>query len=183
MISGNTKAGQIENLLAPHVKNLGYDLIDVEFQPGAPGGSILRLFIDSPKGTGVTHSDCVAVDHGLDTVFESAEFETVLSSTFVLEVSSPGLDRPLKKPADFEKYRGSKAMIKTFRPLTEEEMGNSNYFTHHQKQKNFGGVLKGFSQDSVEMETDKETFKIPLAAIAKANLDIASGIDVDKTKD
>jgi ribosome maturation factor RimP len=171
---------RIEAMLAPQVKNLGYELIDLEYQTNSPTGPVLRLFIDGPKG--ISFEDCVAVDHGLDAVFESPAFDEVLSSTFTLEVSSPGLDRPLKKPSDFLKHAGQRAVVKTYRPLTEEEMGNSKYFEHHQKQKNFIGILKGYAGDSVEMETDKETFKIPFALITKANLDIASQISVDGSK-
>ncbi len=173
-------ASRIEALLSPQVRSLGYELLDLEYQPSSShGGAVLRLFIESQAGKAISFDDCVAVDHGLDALFEGAEFESVLPDTFTLEVSSPGLDRPLKKPSDFLKHVGQRAQIKTYRPLTEVEMGNGKYFEHHQKQKNFFGILKGYAGDSVELEADRETIKIPFALITKANLDIVSHLDVD----
>jgi ribosome maturation factor RimP len=138
----------------------------------------MRLFIDSlESGNGISFADCVTVDHGLDPIFESPSFEELLADAFTLEVSSPGLDRPLRKPSDFQKYAGKRVQIKTYRSLTLEEMGNGKYFEHHQKQKNFFGVLHGYAGDSVELETDNERFKIPFALITKANLDVASQLD------
>jgi len=168
--------GRLEALIAPKVSALGYELLDLEYQPTGPQGSVLRVFIENPKGSPISFDDCVAVDHGLDPLFESAEFESVLSTAFTLEVSSPGIDRPLKKPADFDRYSGKKAYIHTFRPLSLEEMGNETYFAHHQKQKNFFGILRGTAGSSVELETDNQRFKIPFDLIAKAKLDVASQI-------
>ncbi len=67
--------------------------------------------------------------------------------------------------------------------VTLEEMGNAKYFEHHQKQKNFFGILHGFAGGSVELETDNERFKIPLALVVKANLDITSQLSVDDAKE
>lgn len=185
MTSGpNSLASRLENLVAPQVRSLGYELLDLEYAPKSPqGGAVVRLFIDHPEGKPISFEDCVAVDHGLDAFFESPEFESVLPETFTLEVSSPGLDRPLKKPSDYLKYEGQRAELKTYRPLTAEEMGNAKYFEHHQKQKNFFGILRGYAGDSVELETDNERFKIPFALITKANLDVASQISVDDAKE
>ena len=83
-------------------------------------------------------------------------------------------------PSDFQKYAGKKVQVKTYRPLTLEEMGNGQYFEHHQKQKNFFGILHGYVGDSVELETDNQRFKIPFALITKANLDIASQLDEEQ---
>jgi ribosome maturation factor RimP len=179
----NSQLSPIEALVAPKVRSLGYDLLDLEYQARSPqGGPVLRLFIENPEGKPISFEDCAAVDHGLDALFESPEFDAVVPDTFTLEVSSPGLDRPLKKPSDFLKYEGRKAQIKTYRPLTEAELGNSKYFEHHQKQKNFFGILKGYAGDSVELEADNERIKIPFALITKANLDVASQLSVDDAK-
>lgn len=185
MTNGPTSfASRLESLIAPEVKNLGYDLLDLEFQARTPhGGAVIRLFIENPSGTPISFEDCVKVDHGLDPFFESPAFNETCSETFTLEVSSPGIDRPLKRPSDFSKHEGQKVQIKTFRPLTMEEMANSKYFEHHQKQKNFFGILRGFAGESVEMETDNERFKIPFALITKAHLDISSQLAVDDKTD
>ncbi len=180
----NALASRLAEMIAPEVKRLGYDLLDLEYSPRSNlGGAVIRLFIENPAGQGVSFEDCVKVDHGLDPLFESSAFEELHAETFTLEVSSPGLDRPLKKPSDFQKFAGERAQIKTFRPLTVEEMGNGKYFEHHQKQKNFFGILHGYAGDSVEMETDNERFKIPYALITKANLDIASQLSADDAND
>lgn len=180
----NSLASRLETMVAPKVKSLGYELLDLEYSPKSPqGGPVLRIFIEHLEGKPISFEDCVTVDHGLDALFESPEFETVLADTFTLEVSSPGLDRPLKKPSDYMKYQGQRASLKTFRPLTLEEMGNAKYFEHHQKQKNFFGILCGYAGDSVELETDNERFKIPFALITKANLDVASQLSVDDAKE
>lgn len=189
MSSGpNSLASRLEIMVAPEVKNLGYELLDLEYAPKSPqGGAVVRIFIEHPEGPegrpAISFDDCVTVDHGLDKLFESPEFEAMLPENFTLEVSSPGLDRPLKKPADYTKYEGQRAELKTYRPLTLEEMGNAKYFEHHQKQKNFFGILRGYAGDSVELETDNERFKIPFALITKANLDVSSQISVDDAKE
>ncbi len=176
----NSLANRLEDKIAPEVKRLGYELLDLEYLPRTnQGGAVIRLFIESPEGKGISFEDCVTVDHGLDPLFESPDFEELLADTFTLEVSSPGLDRPLKKPTDFQKFAGKRVQIRTFRPLTEAEMGNARYFEHHQKQKNFFGTLHGYAGDSVELETDNERYKIPYALITKANLDIASQLSVE----
>lgn len=180
----NSLVSRLEAILAPTVQELGYELLDVEYQTNSVnGGPVLRLFIENPSGALITFEDCMKVDHGVDPLIESPEFETVLASAFTLEVSSPGLDRPLKKPADFQRYEGKRAEIKTFRPLTSDEMGNEKYFEHHQKQKNFIGILRGFSNECVEFEADNLRFKIPFALVAKANLDISSNLSVDNSKE
>jgi ribosome maturation factor RimP len=172
---------KLELLLAPHVRALGYDLLDLDYAPrSAHGGAMLRLFIENPSGAPILFEDCAKVDRGLDSVIEGEEFGAFLSDSFTLEVSSPGLDRPLKLPSDFQKFAGQAAQVKTFRPLTKEEMGNEKYFEHHQKQKNFVGVIRGFNGDAVEMETDKLTYRVPFALITKANLDVSSKLIVDE---
>ncbi len=176
----NSLANRLEEMVSSEVKRLGYELLDLEYAPKSPqSGPVIRLFIEKCEGSGITFEDCVTVDHGLDSLFESPDFEAILPETFTLEVSSPGLDRPLKKPSDFIKFAGKRVQIKTYRPLSLEEMGNDKYFEHHQKQKNFFGILHGYSGDSVEMETDNERFKIPFALITKANLDVASQLSVN----
>lgn len=180
----NSLVSRLEALIAPRVSELGYELLDLEYQvKSAHGGPVLRIFIENPSGKAISYEDCAGVDHGLDTLFESPEFNEVLSASFTLEVSSPGIDRPLKKAADFEKHCGKRAQIHTYRSLSLEEMGNEKYFAHHQKQKNFLGILRGVAGDSVELETDRQRFKIPFALISKANLDISSQLTAKGAND
>lgn len=175
---------KIGDFLEPHVRALGYELLDVEYQPrSSHGDAVIRLFIESLDGHAISFDDCIKVDHGLDVFFESEEFSAILSQSFTLEVSSPGIDRPLKRLDDFQKFAGQRAQIKTFRPLSLEEMGNGKYFEHHQKQKNFFGILRGISGESVQLETDNETYHIPYALITKANLDVAASLSVSDAKE
>lgn len=180
----NSLESKIEALLTPTITALGYDLIDVEYESkSSAGGAVLRLFIDNQNGTPVSFDDCVRVDQGVDPVIASPEFDAVVPQGFALEVSSPGLDRPLRNAADFTRYAGERVLIKTYRPLSLEEIGNAEYFEHHQKQKNFFGILRGLSGDAVQMETDKQAFRIPFALIAKANLDVSSRLAVEDKRD
>ncbi len=175
----NSIASRLEALVSPEVKGLGFDLLDLEYSPSSPqGGPLLRLFIENPDGKPISFEDCVAVDHGLDTFFASSEFDSLLPEGFTLEVSSPGVDRPLKRPSDFLRFEGKRAQIKTYRPLTAEEIGNGKYFEHHQKQKNFLGILRGYTGESVELESDSERIKIPYALITKAYLDVSSQLSL-----
>jgi ribosome maturation factor RimP len=180
----STLEQKLEALIAPQVRVLGYELVDLEYQARSPsGGPLLRLFIDFPEGSEAKHiglEDCIAVDKGLDPLFESTEFDTLNVSGFTLEVSSPGLDRPLKKISDYQKHKGKNVVVRTFRPPTEEEYGNPDYFKHHQKQKNFLGRLLDVRGDKIVMEIDNASFEIPLALISKAHVDGSSEVVVDE---
>jgi ribosome maturation factor RimP len=186
-IKGASLAVRLEALIAPQVRALGYDLLELEYLSKSPiGGALVRLFIDhpgtdplDPNAPKIGLEDCVKVDKGLDDFFESATFSAEFPTAFTLEVSSPGLDRPLKQLPDFEKFKTQRAQINTYRPVTAEEMGNPQYFKHHQKQKNFLGVLLGIEGDRIVLEADKERITIPYPLIAKAHLDIASTVAVD----
>jgi len=133
-------------LLENTLPGLGYELVDFELTPG--GG--FRLFIDKPKG--VTVEDCVKVSNHLTRLFmvENVDYDR-------LEVSSPGLDRPLKKEADYVRFVGQLAKIKTRMPIEE--------------QKKFVGRLTGFEEGSVKLEVDGRTVVIPFANIDKARLE------------
>ena len=104
------KATTITELLAPPVEALGLELLGIEYLP-MPGGSLLRLYIDRPgaeagaemDGEGVTVDDCEAVSRE---VSAQLDVEDPISGNYTLEVSSPGLDRPLFTPAHFERFTG-----------------------------------------------------------------------------
>ncbi|MCO5143508.1 MAG: ribosome maturation factor RimP [Oligoflexia bacterium] len=176
--SSNQRIRSIEQLVSSYIQKLGYELVDLEFSPKSSHGSAtLRLFIDSLSGTPISFDDCATVDHQLDEVFTSPEFEQLVPEGFTLEVSSPGIDRPLKKPEDFVRFVGSPVLIKTVRALSLEEMGNAIYFEHHQKQKNFFGTLRSFKEEAIELETDGQRFFIPFSLVTKAQLDVSSKLE------
>ena len=103
------KAQDIVALLAPTVGSLGLELLGVEYLP-APGGALLRLYIDVPEGTErqVGIEDCEAVSRE---VSAQLDVEDPISGHYTLEVSSPGIDRPLFTPAQFARYAGEQAKV------------------------------------------------------------------------
>jgi ribosome maturation factor RimP len=131
----------------------GLELVHAEVA-GPENKPIVRIFIDKPAG--VTHQDCSDVSLHLGTILDVEDF---IHSSYTLEVSSPGLDRGLYKRADFERFAGSLAKVKT-----KQAIGN---------QRNFRGRLLGVDGDSVLFE-DKTNGRlaIPIDSIAKANLEI-----------
>jgi ribosome maturation factor RimP len=120
---------------------------------GPEGHPIVRLFIDKPGG--VTHDDCAKVSLQVSTVLDVEDF---IHSAYVLEVSSPGLERGLYKRADYERFTGSQAKLKARSPING--------------QRNFRGRILGVEDDHVIVD-DKASgrVEIPLAGIVKANLE------------
>ena len=126
---------QLLDLIETTVVGLGYELVEFETSPRA---RLLRIFIDRPESaqtekSGISVEDCAAVSHQLSRVFmvENVDYDR-------LEVSSPGLDRPLVKPADYRRFAGREVQLKLRVPL-----GN---------QRNFSGVLEGLQEEGgVEM--------------------------------
>jgi ribosome maturation factor RimP len=151
----------LEAFIVQLLEPLGYDLVDIEAQAGK--NKKLRLFIeklstaesqDAPVESDVSIEDCVKVTHALDEPLEnSKEIEAVFKGPYELEVSSPGIERALRRFRDFERYAGELARIFTFRPLSSEEMGNEEFQSQHPKQKSFLGVLKGTQGGDTEKKT------------------------------
>jgi ribosome maturation factor RimP len=130
----------------------GLELVHSEVA-GPEGKPIVRIFIDKPDG--VTHKDCSEVSLYLGTILDVEDF---IHSAYTLEVSSPGLERGLYKRADFERFTGNLAKLRT-----NSLIGG---------QRNFRGRMLGVEGDTVLFE-DRTSGRvsIPLAAIAKANLE------------
>ena len=126
---------------------MGYELVDVQ---ASNGGRLLRLFIDKPGG--VTLDDCAAISRHLSRVLavEGIDYER-------LEVSSPGLDRPLRKEADFARFSGHKAEI---RMRTPDASGR----------RKFVGVLRGAAAGSVSMELEGHMVALAIDDVDKARL-------------
>ena len=132
-------------LVETTVNGLGYELVDFE----RSGRGMLRVFIDKPGGISV--DDCQAVSNQLTRLFpvENIDYER-------LEVSSPGLDRPLKKEADFVRFAGEKAQLKLRMPLAGR--------------KNFVGVIGGLSDGILQLDVDGSQVAIELSNVDKARL-------------
>jgi len=128
------------------------ELVDVEYRR-EPGGWVLRLFID--KQGGVTLDDCTRVSQEMA---RSLDVEDFIFNAYRLEVSSPGLDRPLKDERDFIRFCERRIRVKTIDPIG--------------KQKSFKGKLRTCVEGRIEMETDGGMVEIPLSNIARANLEV-----------
>ena len=125
-----------EALLLPMVEQHGFELVDVEFVKEA-GSWFLRAYLDKPGG--ITIDDCELVSRWLS---DRLDEENFIDETYVLEVSSPGLGRPLKKDKDFVRSLGESVEVRLFRPID--------------RQKEFTGVLKAWDKDTVTLEFEEE---------------------------
>jgi ribosome maturation factor RimP len=143
---------EIREVVEPVLQSQGFELVDLEYQRESRGW-VLRIFMD--REGGVTLDDCSGVSHEVGAVLEVKD---VIPNAYVLEVSSPGLTRPLKKPEDFNRFRNQLVKIKLFQPLDGR--------------RNFKGTLLGLEVETVRVEADGQVFEIPLQSIAKANLEI-----------
>ena len=139
-------ATDLSQLLESTLSGMGYELVDFE---RSGKGTLLRVFIDKPEGINV--DDCAAVSNHLSRVFavEDVEYDR-------LEISSPGLDRPLKKEQDFVRFAGQKARIKVRVPV--------------EGQRNFVGVLRETHAGKVEVEVDGKVVTFDLTNLDKARL-------------
>ena len=141
----------------PILESMGLELVDIEF--GRVGsGAVLRLFID--KEGGVMLDDCADLSRELSLILD---VEDVIACNYTLEVSSPGLDRPLKKQADYDRFAGRLIKIRTYQPFLDDS-GN--------KRKTFLGKLEGLVDGIVKMTLNEgQSASIPIERIAKANLE------------
>jgi ribosome maturation factor RimP len=138
---------RFEKVVEPALTGMGYELVDVQ---ASNGGRLLRLFIDKPGG--VTLEDCAAISRHLTRVLavEGIDYER-------LEVSSPGLDRPLRKERDFARFAGQKAEV---RMRTPDASGR----------RKFVGVLRGAEAGQVSLEMDGRVLALALDDVDKARL-------------
>jgi len=144
-----TVAG-LHKLFEPGVQALGFELVDVEY--AADGGrNVLRVYIDRPDG--ITVDDCAKVSRQVSAVLD---VEDPIPEGYTLEVSSPGLDRPLVKRADFERFAGQDVKVR----MREAVSGR----------RNFKGMLVGVEGDAIVVNVDQERFSLPIARIERARL-------------
>lgn len=141
---------QIETLVEPLVKEKGLELVNVEYiKEGAHW--YLRLYID--KDGGVDMDDCTNISHA---VSEMLDLKNPIPQAYMLEVSSPGLERPLKKEEDFKRFQGSLVMVHT----------NSQF----QGFKKFSGNLIGLINDEIVLEYEEKRIAIPRTLVKKTHL-------------
>ena len=148
---------QVSALAGPILEAHKIELVDLEFVRMGKD-AVLRIFID--KDGGVMLDDCAEISHELSAILD---VEDIISCNYTLEVSSPGLDRPLKKRDDYIRYAGRLIKVRTYDHCLDDS-GN--------KRKTFLGTLIGLEGDGVRMKLKEgQTASIPLERIAKANLE------------
>lgn len=144
---------KVEGILGPLLEGEGFSLVDIEYTRERSGW-VLRVLIDRKEG--ITLDDCARVSREFGQLLD---VEDIIPTSYRLEVSSPGLDRPLKKEEDFVKYSGRRVRIKT----KDQVSGR----------RNFKGALLDCTEGKIMVKVDgSEVFTIPLSSILKANLEV-----------
>lgn len=138
------------SLIEPLVESLGYELVLLEFSPQGRS-AVLRIFLDAPNG--VTLGDCESVSREVSALLD---VEDPVKTPFHLEVSSPGMDRPLTKPAHFERFNGRKAKVELAVPLNG--------------QRRFVGTISGTSGECVRLAVDRSEVELAYSSILRARL-------------
>lgn len=148
---------ELQNQLDAKIRELGYELVEVEFG-GSKARPLMRLRIDRPDsepGKGVTIEDCTTVSRAVESYLDERED---LSERYVLEVSSPGIERPLVRPDDYTRFKGKEVVVKS-----RSEVGNHG--------KRVEGTLVGLDNNQVKLElASKEVVTVPLDDVVRAHL-------------
>lgn len=137
-------------LLEPELQAIGYELVELEYKGRGKAG-LVRLYIDKPDGVGL--DDCERVSRRVSALLD---VEDPVPGQYDLEVSSPGLDRPLRTPEHYRRYVGEKVKVQTVRPLDGR--------------RRFKGPLVAFDGARLTVEVDGEERVIPLEAVERASL-------------
>lgn len=148
------------NLLEPGVNALGFEIITVELT-GQANSSVMRVYIDGPEG--ITVDDCARVSQQVSAILE---VEDPIPGSFTLEVSSPGLNRPLSKVSHFEAVIGQRIKLQTRAQISGR--------------KRFAGTLTGVSDDFVSLDIDGQIHEVPIENILKARLVPEYGSNVNQ---
>ena len=146
-MSNNDVTDKIDGLIRETIENMGYEIVDIEFAKKY-GQMNLTVYIDIPRG--VSLDDCEAVHNAVNPILDEAD---PIEGAYVLNISSPGLDRPFKKQRDYERNYGKEVEVKLYAPL--------------QGKKVYEGVLKEKADNYVVIETfDKKEVKIEMTRVA-----------------
>ncbi|WP_207062358.1 ribosome maturation factor RimP [Motiliproteus sp. SC1-56] len=144
------KSEQLEALVAPVVSGLGYELWGIDYLSQGRH-TVLRIYIDAEAGIDV--DDCANVSRQLSGVLD---VEDPIQGEYTLEISSPGMDRPLFTLDHFRRYAGYRVQIRLRSPF--------------EGRRNFSGLLKGVEEDEVIVEVDEHEYLLPIDSIDKANV-------------
>jgi len=161
------------NLVDPYIRAAGLELVELQYGRDE-GGWALRIFIDRPwnpehdagprlpgqgephelfRASPVGHEDCERISRDVSAALDVAD---VIANAYRLEVSSPGLERPLRRQQDFQRFAGQKVKIRTTDPVDGR--------------RNFSGTIVGAKDGAVEVQCEGQSCKVPLDVVAKANL-------------
>ena len=152
IVNKNTITEKVREIAEEIVEKHNLELVHIEFK-GSGKQQALRIFID--KEEGITHDDCSAVSHDLEKFLDEDDF---IDDRYILEVSSPGIERGLYSLADFEKFKGNSAKLKTHTPI-----GN---------QRNFKGeILRVEGDEIIFQDKTNGEVRIPYEIVNKANLE------------
>jgi ribosome maturation factor RimP len=139
-------------LLQPAVEGLGYELWELEYQPGR-GNALLRIYLDTAAEGGITVDDCERVSRAVSELLDASD---PVPGNYTLEVSSPGIERPLRTARHFAPYVGEKVFVETVHVVDER--------------RRFKGVLVAAGPGSIEVEVEGHRHVLPLTGIRKAHL-------------
>ena len=139
---------RVEELLKSIIENIGYELYDVRYEKEGKD-YYLRIIIDKPEGIDI--NDCESVNNAINDILDEADY---IKEQYFLEVSSPGLERILRKDKHFEKQIGNEISLKLFKAIN--------------KQKELIGILEEYNKDELTIKVEEETLKINLKDIAIA---------------
>lgn len=148
----NSQLENIEQLIEPIASAEGLELVACEWSTEL-GRKSLRVYVDKPGG--VQLADCEQLSHLLGPVLD---VEEIIHEKYNLEVSSPGLNRPLKKLEDFKKFAGEKIRL-----ITDVPLNNRSRFT---------GVLEGIEKENILINVDGQSYKIPHSTLEKAHIEV-----------
>lgn len=138
---------RVESLIGPRIESLGYRLYDVEFVKEGKD-FYLRVYID--KDSGISLEDCEAVSNGINEVLDEADY---IKEQYFLEVSSPGVERVLKKDRHLKENIGNKVQVKLFKPLAGKKV--------------FEGLLESFSDDKICIKVESQILEIERSNIGQ----------------
>ncbi|MGB3647226.1 MAG: ribosome maturation factor RimP [Desulfobulbales bacterium] len=148
----DTVAKRVGAVALPVLEEMGLELVEVQYRR-EQSGWVLRLIID--KQDGISLEDCAAVSREISQLLDIEDF---VDQAYNLEVSSPGLNRPLKSMADFERFTGRKAKIKTIEPIAGEHV--------------FIGRIKKTEGETIILEIGRKEVTMPFSQVARARLEI-----------
>jgi len=158
-------AAKVRRLLEPVLERDGFELVEVEWLRVA-GRWTLRILLDREGGVGI--DECQAVSRTVEPILD---VEDLIEPAYDLEVSSPGLDRPLRKPRDFERFAGQRVHVRGLAPVPGTAAGQP-------PRKHWTGVLRGVREGAALVEVDGVLHRIPLDRIAKAHLEYDAVADL-----